>query len=177
MKKTKSRIAHIMRIAQSIDDGLIEAYHGGAELIEEFDPSYQKELGFHFGESKQQAGHRSEFGGQEGQVGRYNLRIKNPLILDDVLRWNVREVLAEMERKNYLSHKESSELFHEIMIESVSNAKESGENLSKSALKVLTSKLELMGYDGVKYNNSGEGGGAAWIAFRPNQIDFISKEL
>lgn len=30
----------------------IEAYHGSDKLIEEFDSSYQKELGFHFWRNK-----------------------------------------------------------------------------------------------------------------------------
>jgi len=54
------------------------------------------------------------------------------------------------------------------MEEAVIDANKAGENSSKVAFKILTSKLELTGYDGIRYNDAGKGAGTAWTAFRSN---------
>lgn len=109
-----------------------------------------------------------------GEIGKYNISIQNPLILDDVFRWDVRNVLSELVLKGYISHSDKNEINKRIMSKAVSLAKETGESLSKVALTFLTEEIQALGFDGIKYNNRGEGGGTAWIAFDSNQIKLIS---
>lgn len=148
-------------------------YHGSSEVIKEFDPAFQRELGFHFGKDRHQAEHRSENKSEVKNVGSYRLNIKNPLELDDVFKWDLRAVLSEMVRKGYIDSSQEKEAYNRVMTASRKEATETGGRLSNATIKHLTAELEALGFDGIKYENRGEGGGTAWIAFRPEQIQYI----
>lgn len=145
-----------------------KVYHGSKVNFSKFDVDKMKELGFHFG-SKEQAKHRSN----NGFVKCYNVSINNPLKLNDPFRWDVKNTLQQMQTANYISKEDADNLEKEIMSLAIVNSKKHGTGLQNASIKILISKLEQMGFDGVLYKNQGEGGGDAIIAFNPEQIKEI----
>jgi hypothetical protein len=82
------------------------------------------------------------------------LSIKNPIRMKDVGDWAnedaVSDLIAEMvaDDESFAAAYDAADIGDGIVAET----------------------LQRMGYDGIVYNNIGEGGGDSWIAFRPEQI-------
>jgi len=143
-------------------------YHGSDSDIKKFDFLKTTEFGFHFG-TKESAKHR----GNNKFLKSYSLSIKNPLILDDVMRWDLHNVLNNMQIKNYLSKNEVIEIKRNLINQAIQKSKASGTSLRQEKNIVLRDFLQKKGYDGVIYDNRGEAGGKAYIAFEPEQIKEI----
>ena len=108
-------------------------------------------------------------------VKKYDVSITKPLELDDVGFWEPASILENMVNNSYISEDEKQTLLQQINIEAIRRAKASGSSLRYEKNEILKSKLEEMGYDGIVYENRGEAGDTAYIAFRPEQIKFIEK--
>lgn len=146
------------------------AYHASKENISQFDPEKTgKEFGIHFG-SLESAKHRGAIGGTNFFIKKYSIILKNPMLLDDVFKWDVPNVLRNMAQRGYFSRKESTELIKQIDSQAIQNAKKNSTSLSSEKFKVLKRILEGMGYDSIVYDNKGEAGGTAYIVFDPRQI-------
>jgi hypothetical protein len=146
------------------------AYHASKENISQFDPEKTgKEFGIHFG-SLESAKHRGAIGGTNFFIKKYSIILKNPMLLDDVFKWDVPNVLRNMVERGYLNKKELVDLSKQIDNEAIQNAKKKSSSLSSEKYKILKKILEKMGYDSIVYENKGEAGGYAYIIFDPRQI-------
>ena len=146
------------------------AYHASKEDIKSFDPNKTgREFGIHFG-TLDSANHRGAIGATGYHIKKYSILMKNPLHLDDVLRWDVPNILRNMTSKGYLSRQESSDIIKNIDQEAIKKSKESASSLTAEKYKVLKNILEKMGYDSIVYDNKGETGGVAYIVFDTKQV-------
>jgi hypothetical protein len=148
----------------------IIAYHASKEDIKSFDPNKTgREFGIHFG-TLDSAKHRGAIGGTNFHIKKYSISLKNSLNLDDVLRWDVNNILYNMASKGYLKRSEVAELIKSINDEAVKNSKANSSSLTAEKYKVLKNILEKMGYDSIVYDNKGETGGVAYIVFDAKQV-------
>ena len=146
------------------------AYHASKENISQFDPEKTgKEFGIHFG-SLESAKHRGAIGGTNFFIKKYSIILKNPMLLDDVFKWDIPNILRNMAERGYLNRKESADLLKQIDNQAIQNAKKNSSSLSSEKYKILKTILERMGYDSIIYENKGEAGGAAYIVFDPTQV-------
>ena len=150
------------------------AYHASKEDIKSFDPNKTgREFGIHFG-TLDSAKHRGAIGGTGFHIKKYSILIDNPLHLDDVLRWDVNNILYSMASNGYLSRPEASELIKNISEEAIKNSKANSSSLTAEKYKVLKNVLEKMGYDSIVYDNKGETGGVAYIVFDAKQVKQVN---
>lgn len=137
--------------------------------VSSFDLTKTIEFGFHFG-SKESAEHRGHSKSNNFYLKKYELSIKNPLRLDDLMRWDLENVLSELTRKKIIDKK-----FKDDKISSaVSLAKQSGLNLRVQKNLILSEVLSNLGYDCIVYENKGESGGSAYIVWDKNKIKEIT---
>jgi len=92
------------------------------------------------------------------------------MLLDDVFKWDIPNILRNMAERGYLNRKESADLLKQIDNQAIQNAKKNSTSLSSEKYKILKTILEGMGYDSIVYDNKGEAGGTAYIVFDPRQI-------
>lgn len=152
----------------------IIAYHASKEDIKSFDPNKTgREFGIHFG-TLDSAKHRGAIGGTGYHIKKYSILVKNPLHLDDVLRWDVPNIMRNMASKGYLSRQEASDLIKNIEQEAIKKSKENSSSLTAEKYKILKSVLEKMGYDSIVYDNKGETGGVAYIVFDAGQVKQVN---
>jgi hypothetical protein len=150
------------------------AYHASKEDIKSFDPNKTgREFGIHFG-TLDSANHRGAIGATGYHIKKYSILMKNPLHLDDVLRWDVNNILYNMATKGYISRQEASELIKNINDEAVRNSKINSSSLTAEKYRVLKNILEKMGYDSIVYDNKGETGGVAYIIFDAKQVKQVN---
>lgn len=135
-------------------------YHGTTADFKEFDPE-KRELGFHVGETVNQADARIEdrtSKGEQYQAGSNVMPVyvqaNNPYdIVNDLGNWNDMEMLRE-----YLSEPGAGPFTNEEFAQ----FKDSND---------VRKGLQAKGYDSISYDNQFEdGGGKAYIVFEPEQI-------
>lgn len=144
----------------------IEAYHASPYNFD-FSHDNMRELGFHFGDLSQ-AKHRSKYLGNNSKIKKFLLNIKNPMILEDALKWDLKNTLNKISKAGYIDNEK--EVASNILSNAVKISKQKGTSLNNESLKLLILFIENLGFDGIKYYNLGETGGEAWIAFHPEQI-------
>ena len=162
-----SQKAHCQGRKKKVNE--IAAYHGSSVDFDQFEAEKAREFGFHFG-TIESAMHRNS-----SNVKKYDVSITKPIELDDVGFWEPASILKNMAINNYISEDEKQTLLQQINMEAIRRAKASGSSLRYEKNEILKSKLEEMGYDGIVYENRGEAGDTAYIAFRPEQVKFIEK--
>jgi len=162
-----SQKAHCQGRKKKVNE--IAAYHGSSVDFDQFESEKAREFGFHFG-TIESAMHRNST-----NVKKYDVSITKPLELDDVGFWEPASILESMVNNSYISEDEKQTLLQQINVEAIRRAKASGSSLRYEKNEILKSKLEEMGYDGIVYENRGEAGDTAYIAFRPEQVKFIEK--
>jgi hypothetical protein len=148
----------------------IIAYHASKEDIKSFDPNKTgREFGIHFG-TLDSAKHRGAIGGTNYHIKKYSIVVKNPLHLDDVLRWDVPNIMRNMASKGYVTRQEASDFIKSVEVEAIKKSKENSSSLTAEKYKILKDVLEKMGYDSIVYDNKGETGGVAYIVFDAGQV-------
>jgi hypothetical protein len=146
------------------------AYHASKEDIKSFDPNKTgREFGIHFG-TLDSAKHRGAIGGTNYHIKKYSIVVKNPLHLDDVLRWDLPNIMRNMASKGYLTRQEATDFIKSVEVESIKKSKENASSLTAEKYKILKDVLKKMGYDSIVYDNKGETGGVAYIVFDAEQV-------
>ena len=129
----------------------IIAYHGTNTKFTKFDKS-KRELGFHFGSTKEQALDRGKY------LIKAKLILTNPYdIVSDLGQWDDMEMLKE-----YLGEANEGPFTNEEF-DKFKNSDD------------VRSGLKKLGYDGLVYDNSFEGqkNAPSYIVFEPEQIHII----
>jgi hypothetical protein len=133
-------------------------FHGTMASFTAFKPSEGSSLGFHFG-SAEAANKRlraaARWADGEEQILPVYVSIQNPLRVDDPGDWDAHTLAGPLVRAGVLTEEQADRLV----------ASERGLTLAK-----LRTILEAKGYDGIVYDNVGEGGGDSYMALRPEQI-------
>jgi len=150
------------------DGSPMVVYHGTKN---DFDTFSKGDIGYHAG-GKNQANNRlahsgdfewSTFDKEHHESARNSnilplyMRIENPLKMKDIAHWDDLQYCYE-EINNRLKGRLD---FLEKDITMSSN---------DEGFSILRKALEKFGYDGIMYENLGEGKGISYIAFNPNQI-------
>jgi len=144
------------KIVDKKGDPLI-VYHGTPNKFNAFNNRFVRDsLGFHFGLTKRQASGRLGRRKEKGGVMEVYVSVKNPLELKDRGGWTRDVVIREINDKTGLNIPENlSEKYN-----------------SPKRDQIIVDALKSKGYDGIIYENVGEGkeGDRAVIAFDPTQI-------
>ncbi|WOB06453.1 LPD38 domain-containing protein [Piscinibacter gummiphilus] len=141
-------------------------YHGTAAEFNVFDANQSSDLGFHFGPREVADFHAAKRGGT--QVMPVYLAIRNPLRMRDTfdsLKTAVQDTAQQLHAAGVISEGERDSVLSETR----------RPNIGLRALwDRVQGLIEASGYDGVVYENTGQGEsdgeGDSYIAFRPEQI-------
>lgn len=134
-------------------------FHGTKAEFENFEPSENSSLGFHFG-SKEQASTRALSGGRTGaRVMGAAVTIDNPLRTRDAGDWS--NPYSAWDSLNKATKGKFEDLKN-LMIE-VSRPKQ-------ERLSALKDRLKSLGYDGIVYKNQVEGRGDSYVTLSQSQI-------
>ena len=143
----------------------LRVYHGtGVKDFDEFKGAeLGGDLGNHFSDQPITATFFSQFGGK-GKIYPVYLSIKRPIYLNDFGRWHSQYMLNAIEDKTGIQISDSHPLrnFDDQDLREDSNVK-------SEFNKELISLLGQKGFDGIIYDNEGEGG-VGYIAFSSTQI-------
>lgn len=147
-----------------VEKTVYPVFHGSSVDIDVFDISKTRDFGFHFG-TEETARHRSD-----QYVKRYSLSINNPIKLNDIIRWDAKNIIEDMLAKGYINEQESVKSLEDIKTNSRKSSKENGTPLRVEENMAIADFLTSLGYDAIEYENKGESGGLAYIVWNPSQI-------
>lgn len=137
-------------------------YHG---TTADFDEFRLDGIGVHFG-TREQANERlmSRFSPEEGRLIQADVRIKNPLRMEDVHLWQLPKFVIKGMR--------GVGLWSDAELALVPAGLNDSSEVQNNSLKVMREMIENMGFDGVVYSNVGEGRKPkdSFIAFSLSQI-------
>ena len=191
-KLTKERLSFLK--GSKVPDTL---YHISPKEFDQFKQQYRgglrsSDMGFHFGGEKtvqsilKHIGKGDHLSGWEKGDPLYKyhvkLNIKNPLRLKEnrLGSWAANDIVQEtMESEppvKGITDKMVDDYYNDEIF--LKNKEEWwGDSSSEEEKNRNTIKwLRELGFDGIVYDNSYEGGGDSYIAFEPNQIKIIKKE-
>lgn len=169
IKKLQKLKKLVFKEEQALSESIVSpVYHGSTVDFDKFDFNKSKEFGFHFG-TKASAEHR----GNNNFIKKYSVEFSNLLTLDDVMRWDLKNILSNMNLRGYIKGSEKDKLLDALSRKAIQNSKNNGTSLRQEKNNALRDFLISIGYDGIKYENRGETGGTAYIAFSPSQIKEI----
>jgi hypothetical protein len=176
-KNQSRRTSRPRRNPSPLDNPAFRRWFGASKVVDErgeplvvyhgtrgnFDVFVRKDIGFHFGTAGQAVNRLRDtgplgYGRREMPAGKIipvYLSIKNPLLILDAGDWSedsMARVLTDMTMGD------------DLFADSLEEATDVPGN------KTFQQILRHMGYDGMVYENVGEGGGTSWIAFSPTQI-------
>ena len=149
-------------------------YHGTGE---DFDVFSKGDFGYHFGTKKAAVSRlrsKKVYGEKRIFKGVY-LKIENPLIMKDILKWYASAVVKELEIIGVFKKGEVDtdikwhELTHQYGYNKTSNWNHEAAN--NDLKQFVIDKIISKGYDGIKYTNKIENAGSiSWVVFKPSQI-------
>lgn len=153
------------------------AYHFTKKDFNELDPAHSRTFGLHFG-SKQQAEKRAERLGSPGRIIRADIRIDNPLYMDDKSFATPVTVMAQMLNSRYTKNASGG---LKKALKSLDIRPIDGEPLDKWRFRGFTALRQAVlsaGYDGVIYNNLAEheGAGKSFIILDSSRITILDQQ-
>lgn len=135
------------------------AYHGTDAEFEKFDTRQEMRFGSHFGslETVKNIPKSTDKDIEKFKVMEVELDIKNPIRLPDLKHWEEKKIVEELTKKGI----------------SVPQRKSQWGGTYYTYDDIINT-LQKHGYDGVIYDNKGEGGGDSYIVFEPEQVKVLS---